>query len=186
MVSASAQQKRRAQALFDDWFQELGELTDEALGHCDVLLAFGGPGIGTGMREWVKRCGTTHGREHDLYDDALLATVIEESQAIARFVRAMSSSARPPDSAECGAPPSTDSKADTANAGVDDLVRLDEAAAIVHRSKKTLQRRLRDMPAPYVRGGGGKPSLWKWCDLRPWLEREYIPDLPKRFPRNVR
>ena len=74
----------------------------------------------------------------------------------------------------------------TENQGVDDLVNLDEAAAIVHLSKRTLERRLKNMPVPYVQGGGGKASLWKWNKLRPWLESEYVPDLPKRFPRNVR
>jgi len=73
-----------------------------------------------------------------------------------------------------------------ADAGVDDLVNLDEAAAMVHRSKRTLERQLSKMPAPHVQGGGGKPSLWKWAELRPWLEKEFVPDLPKRFPRNIR
>jgi hypothetical protein len=72
------------------------------------------------------------------------------------------------------------------NTGVDDLVNLDEAAAIVHRSKRTLERHLSKMPPPYVQGGGGKPSLWKWAELRIWLEKEFVPDLPKRFPRNIR
>jgi hypothetical protein len=72
------------------------------------------------------------------------------------------------------------------NSGDDDLVTLDEAAAIVHRVKRTLERHLANMPAPFVQGGGGKASLWKWNELRPWLESEYVPDLPKRFPRNVR
>lgn len=67
-----------------------------------------------------------------------------------------------------------------------DLVSLDEAAAIVHRTKRTLERHLSKMPAPQVQGGGGKPSLWNWTKLRPWLESEYVPDLPKGFPRNVR
>lgn len=70
--------------------------------------------------------------------------------------------------------------------GASELVTLDEAAAMVHRSKKTLERYLAKMPTPYVQGGGGKPSLWKWDELRPWLEQQFVPDLPKRFPRNVR
>jgi len=74
----------------------------------------------------------------------------------------------------------------TAQAGTDDLVTLDEAAAIVHRKKKTLERYLKKMPPPYVQGGGGKPSLWKWDDIRPWLEQQFVPDLPTRFPRNTR
>ena len=69
---------------------------------------------------------------------------------------------------------------------VSDLVTLDEAAAIVHRSKRTLENYLRRMPAPHIQGGGGKPSLWKWNVLRPWLESQFIPDLPRRFPRNIR
>jgi hypothetical protein len=76
------------------------------------------------------------------------------------------------------------------NPGVEDLVNLDEAAAIVHRVKRTLegyqQDKTKNMPMPYVQGGGGKPSLWKWNELRPWLEKTFVPDLPKRFPRNVR
>lgn len=72
------------------------------------------------------------------------------------------------------------------NEGVDDLVTLDEAAAIVHKSKKTLEKHLKQMPPPHIQGGGGKSSLWKWSDLRPWLEKEFVPDLPARFRRNVR
>jgi hypothetical protein len=66
-----------------------------------------------------------------------------------------------------------------------DLVTLDQAAGIVHRSKKTLEKHLKNMPLPYIQGGGGKPSLWKWHEIRPWLEKEYVPDLPKRFPGNI-
>lgn len=82
-------------------------------------------------------------------------------------------------------PPSA-SKKPAISGGAPDLVTLDEAAAMVHRSKKTLERYLAKMPAPYVQGGGGKPSLWKWDELRPWLEQQFVPDLPERFPRNIR
>jgi hypothetical protein len=88
------------------------------------------------------------------------------------------------DSVESAAPTSLEEELPAT--GVEDLVNLDEAAAIVHRSKKTLERYLSKMPAAYVQGGGGKPSLWKWAELRPWLEKQFVPDLPKRFPRNVR
>jgi hypothetical protein len=69
-----------------------------------------------------------------------------------------------------------------------DLVTLDQAAAAVHRQKRTLERRKTEgkLPAPMVDGGGGKPDLWDWSTLRPWLEKEYGIDLPKRFPGNLR
>jgi hypothetical protein len=65
-------------------------------------------------------------------------------------------------------------------------VTLDQAAAIVNRTKRTLEKYLDRMPAPFIRGGGGKPSLWRWDDIRPWLEKQFVPDLPRRFPRNIR
>jgi hypothetical protein len=50
-------------------------------------------------------------------------------------------------------------------------VTLDQAASLVNRSKKTLERYLRDpksgMPRPDVEGGGGKPHEWRWPALRP-------------------
>jgi len=67
-----------------------------------------------------------------------------------------------------------------------DLVTLDQAAASVSRKKRTLERRKTKgtLPPPYVEGGGGKPALWNWSVLRPWLTEEFGVRLPERFPAN--
>jgi hypothetical protein len=65
------------------------------------------------------------------------------------------------------------------------LVTLQQAAAIVHRSKKTLERYKKNdsaMPQPKVQGGGGKSDLWAWPELRVWLEKQFEQELPDRFP----
>lgn len=65
-------------------------------------------------------------------------------------------------------------------------VNLDRAAALVHKSKKTLERYKNeqdsDMPEPAVEGGGGKAAEWEWGTLRPWLEKTFNRKLPERFP----
>ena len=65
-------------------------------------------------------------------------------------------------------------------------VTLDQAAALVNRSKKTLERYVADpkrgAPAPDVEGGGGKPHEWLYEMLRPWLEQQFSRKLPERFP----
>jgi hypothetical protein len=63
-----------------------------------------------------------------------------------------------------------------------DLVTLDQAAGLVHRSKRTLERHKATMPHPVVRGGGGKSDRWRWSDLRPWLERKFDTQLPEIPP----
>ncbi len=61
-------------------------------------------------------------------------------------------------------------------------VTLDQAAAMVSRSKRTLERYKNQMPEPSVRGGGkGKPDEWDWAILRPWLEGQFDRKLPERF-----
>jgi hypothetical protein len=69
-----------------------------------------------------------------------------------------------------------------------DLVTLDEAAAMVHRKKRTLERRKTKgaLPPPRCEGGGGKPDLWDWKTLRPCLQEEFKVILPPRFPGNAR
>jgi len=71
-------------------------------------------------------------------------------------------------------------------AEAEQYVTLDQAAAIVSRSKKTLVRRLNakdsTMPRPDVEGGGGKADEWKWSSIRPWLEKEFGKQLPGIFP----
>jgi hypothetical protein len=66
--------------------------------------------------------------------------------------------------------------------GPDDLVKLEQAAAFVHRSKRALEQHLGRMPKPYFQGGAGKPSLWKWSDLRPWLEENILLEPPAPPP----
>lgn len=67
-----------------------------------------------------------------------------------------------------------------------DYVTLDQMAASVKRSKRTLEklktRALNPLPQPDVAGGGGKPDEWLWHTVRPWLESEYGRNLPERFP----
>jgi hypothetical protein len=69
-------------------------------------------------------------------------------------------------------------------------VTLDQAAAWVNRSKKTLERAVNkegsDAPPPDVEGGGGRAHEWRWSTLRPWLERTYNKILPERPPSRAR
>lgn len=68
---------------------------------------------------------------------------------------------------------------------LEQLVTLDQAAALVHRSKRTLDGyRARGLPVPRVRGRRGQPHLWVWGDIRPWLEATFGPRLPETFPSN--
>jgi len=70
-----------------------------------------------------------------------------------------------------------------APAALPELVTLDQAAAAVHRKKRTLERRKTKgtLPSPIVEGGGGKPDLWDWSLIRPWLQSEFGVILPERF-----
>ena len=66
----------------------------------------------------------------------------------------------------------------------DDLVTLDQAAAMVGKSKRTLERYLHEelLPVPGYPGGSGKPHRWRWSKIRPALEKHFRADLPKKFP----
>jgi len=67
---------------------------------------------------------------------------------------------------------------------LDDLVTLDQAAAVVGQSKRTLERYLQreDLPRPDLPGGGGRAHRWRWSTLRPSLEEHFRPGLPTKFP----
>lgn len=65
-----------------------------------------------------------------------------------------------------------------------DHVTLKQMAAIVHRSKRTLEKDKSLFPPPAVRGNRGQPHLWDWKEVRPILEEEYRIKLPLRFPAN--
>jgi hypothetical protein len=69
---------------------------------------------------------------------------------------------------------------------IPDLVTLDQAAAAVRKSKRTLERYKTTgaFPLPAVEGGGGRADLWDWKVIRPWLENEFHIKLPETFPAN--
>ena len=69
---------------------------------------------------------------------------------------------------------------ETNTAASDDIVTLGQAAALVHNSKRTLERW--KLPAPDFPGGDGKAHRWRWATLRPALEQKTKLVLPHRFP----
>jgi hypothetical protein len=62
------------------------------------------------------------------------------------------------------------------------FVTLDQAAALVNRTKRTLEKLKKQMPPPRVKGGGGKAAEWAWSELRPWLEEKFERPLPEVPP----
>jgi hypothetical protein len=86
-VSDTAAVKKKAAKLMKEWFEHLTAASDEAIHHCELLLEFAGPGIGTAMREWIKRLTTNHGREHNPHDKELLTEVVKEAMAISSLSR---------------------------------------------------------------------------------------------------
>lgn len=64
----------------------------------------------------------------------------------------------------------------------EDLITLDQIAALVSRKKRALENYKSRMPLPRVKGGGGRPSEWAYSDIRPWLEKQFERPLPPRFP----
>ena len=62
------------------------------------------------------------------------------------------------------------------------LVTLDQIGAMVHRSKRSMERYRSQMPHPRVRGRRGQPHLWAWTIVRPWLEETFSIPLPDSFP----
>jgi len=65
-------------------------------------------------------------------------------------------------------------------------ITLDQAAALVHRSKRTLEKyrrhRRHPLPWPTVEGGGGHAAQWDWDVIRPWLETVFRCQLPADYP----
>jgi hypothetical protein len=61
-------------------------------------------------------------------------------------------------------------------------VTLQQAAVLVHRSKRTLENYVRKMPTPVIVGKGQTPAMWNWNELRPWLEENFSCALPKKNP----
>jgi hypothetical protein len=72
---------------------------------------------------------------------------------------------------------------ETTSAGLpQDLVTLDQMAALVRRCKRSLERYRKQLPAPRFRGRRGQPHLWDWTEVRPWLEETFGLRLPEHFP----
>jgi hypothetical protein len=71
--------------------------------------------------------------------------------------------------------------------GADHYVTLRQAAAMVSKSKDTLEPLVgNSLPEPDIRGGNGKASEWRWSNIRPALERHFDRPLPERFPSDLR
>lgn len=150
----------------------------------------GGVELGAPAKEFVEntraraREAMAQGKKHAARMQAYVAKLMSRAAGVTgQTPGTASSTAAPtaPAAPSSASPPPPDAAPES-----DEFVTLDQAAAVVARSKRSLERRLPQMPPPHVQGGGGKASLWKWKELRPWLQREYRPDLPERFPRNVR
>lgn len=65
------------------------------------------------------------------------------------------------------------------------LVTLDQMAAICGRNKRSLERHKKGadaLPPPRVEGRRGRASLWAWADVRPWLLESFGRPLPEVFP----
>jgi hypothetical protein len=69
-----------------------------------------------------------------------------------------------------------------------ELVTLNQAAGMAHRKKRTLERYKTKgkLPAPAVEGGGGKPDLYDWKVMRPWLTETFGVNLPEHFTQSLR
>jgi hypothetical protein len=85
------------------------------------------------------------------------------------------------------APGHTPPEEDHSPSVVEDYVTLDQMAAWVSRSKRTLERmktrQSNPLPTPDIEGGAGKADEWIWSRVRPWLEREFRRKLPDSAPR---
>lgn len=62
------------------------------------------------------------------------------------------------------------------------LVSLNQMAAIVNQKKASLKRYVCDMPPPRTRPHRGQQTMWAWLEVKPWLEVKFSRDLPVRFP----
>ncbi len=65
---------------------------------------------------------------------------------------------------------------------IDELRTLSQVAPLTGLTKRTLERHLKELPEPDVRGGNGKANKWYWSKIRPPLEKISKRPLPRRFP----
>ncbi len=79
--------------------------------------------------------------------------------------------------------PTTDAPATTMTAM---YVTLDQMAAVVKKSKRTLQNYIKHernpLPAPDKKRAPGTAHEWLWDRVRPWLQDEFACTLPTVFP----
>jgi hypothetical protein len=77
-----------------------------------------------------------------------------------------------------------DGRTNRGAAEVPQYVTLAQCEGISRRKKRTLQadNTAGKLPAPNVRGGGGKPNQWLWTNIRPALEKLTGRSLPVRYP----
>jgi hypothetical protein len=64
----------------------------------------------------------------------------------------------------------------------DQLVNLNQIAAIVYRSTSALRHYIPVMPRAELPGRRNRPALWRWSAVRPWLEQTFGRQLPEAFP----
>jgi hypothetical protein len=110
-----------------------------------------------------------------LSDKADVHTILNELERLRYDVTALRSQFGPPlprSPAPIPAPPPP----------TEQLVTLDQIGAMVHRSKRSMERYRNQMPAPRLRGRRGQPHLWEWAEVRPWLEATFGLRLPEHFP----
>lgn len=62
------------------------------------------------------------------------------------------------------------------------LVSLNQMAAIVRRQKDSMRYYRDEMPPPKFKGRRGQKALWVWAEVRPWLQLTFGMCLPERFP----
>jgi hypothetical protein len=62
------------------------------------------------------------------------------------------------------------------------MVDLDQIAAIVHLKKRSLENYRNRMPTPRLQGRRGRRSRWVWAEVRPWLQQEFGLILPENYP----
>jgi hypothetical protein len=63
------------------------------------------------------------------------------------------------------------------------FVTLDQIAATVQLSKRTLERRKEEMPPPaYKPHKNGGTAMWLWSEVRPWLVEQFGRKVPIKYP----
>ena len=128
--------------------------------------------------------------EFPLIDESILESIEKATQGLRDELSQLAVVHRP--ELVTAAPPPGNGTAATngrdmeAPAELPDLVTLNQAAAIVHCSKRTMERH-RDtgkLPVPIRKGNNGKAHLYDWKSLRSALEKLFDMNLPEKFPAN--